>query len=322
MFLRIVTAMFSILLLFILFIYSCSKSQTEKTISEKTGDLKEIEYMDVVRFKIPADWLEEYPEKGGAIFYDSNNSIELRLNIVTLLKKDERISHKKMIEELQNTKWGRDREIEILPNGNALLESTEISEKSGQDVQVIRWQLANHLPSKGFQIALFSCRIFEPNRETYFKELLRREIRNATFITRQIKIENQINMELVVGITFFVLIGLQIATLIPSRIFKSKIRWELFIPFVSLPVYMGYESYYLRPEVLSTVPIRIDLLILHPLIIAAFISWIYRSAILLIKQKNRQTNLFALAKPSALLIITIVCFIGWWSFVLVVCQFY
>ena len=39
-------------------------------------------------------------------------------------------------------------------------------------------------------------------------------------------------MESVDAITFFVLIGLQIATLIPSRIFKSKIRWELFIPFI------------------------------------------------------------------------------------------
>ena len=104
----------------------------------------------------------------------------------------------------------------------------------------------------------------------------------------------------------WVLVVLQIATLVPSRIYKSQIRWELFIPFVSLPLYIGYESYYLRPEVLSGVPIRIDLFILHPLIIAAFISWILRSAILLIKQINRQTNLFALAKPSALLIISIV----------------
>ncbi len=129
-------------------------------------------------------------------------------------------------------------------------------------------------------------------------------------------------MESVVAITFFVLIGLQIATLIPSRIFKSKIRWELFIPFISLPIYIGYESYYLRPEVLATVPIRIDLLILHPLIIAAFIASIYRRATLLTKHKNKQTNLFVLSKPRVLLIITIVCFIGWWYFVLVVCQFY
>ena len=159
--------------------------------SEKTGDLKEIEFMDVVRFKIPADWLEEYSEKGGTIFYDSNKSIELRLNLVTLLRKDERISHKKMIEELQNIAWDRGREIEILPNGNALLEYTEISKKSGEDVQVIRWQLANHLPPNGFQIVLFSCRIFEPNKEAYFKELLGREIRNANFIAGQIKTKNQ-----------------------------------------------------------------------------------------------------------------------------------
>lgn len=129
-------------------------------------------------------------------------------------------------------------------------------------------------------------------------------------------------MELIIGITFFVLIGLQIATLIPARIFRSKIRWELFIPFISLPIYIGYESYYLRPEVLSTVPIRIDLLILHPLIIVAFTSSIFRWAILLTKHKDRQTNLLAFVKPSSFLIMTIACFIGWWYFILVVCQFY
>ena len=185
MFLRIVTATFPILLLFV---YSFSISQTEKAISKKPGDLKEIEYRDVVRFKIPADWLEEYPEKGAALFYDNNNSIELKLSIVTLLK---RISHQEMIEELQNTKWGKGRKIEILPNGNALLEYTEVSEKSGQDIPVIKWLLANHLPQNGFQIALFSCKIFEANTETYFKELLRREIRNATFIAGQIKTKDQ-----------------------------------------------------------------------------------------------------------------------------------
>lgn len=118
-------------------------------------------------------------------------------------------------------------------------------------------------------------------------------------------------MEKINGILFFVLVGFQITTLLPSKI--TKIKWQLLIPLITLPVYIWYESYFLRPEVLATVPIRIDLLILHPVIIAGFIVSIIRSVILI---KNKEKIGYIALLP------LIASFIYWWYYVLVVCMFY
>ena len=118
-------------------------------------------------------------------------------------------------------------------------------------------------------------------------------------------------MEKINRILFFVLIGLQIITLLPSKI--TKIKWQLFLPLMTLPLYIWYESYFLRPEILKTTPIRIDLFILHPLITAAFISSIIRSIFML---KNRKvTACIGLTTVSA-------CFIYFWYHILVICRFY
>ena len=79
-------------------------------------------------------------------------------------------------------------------------------------------------------------------------------------------------MELINGVIFYIILGLQIVTFLPTKIFKHKIKWQLSIPFITVLLYILYESYYLRPEVLVTVPIRVDLLLLHPAIIAGFIA--------------------------------------------------
>jgi hypothetical protein len=118
-------------------------------------------------------------------------------------------------------------------------------------------------------------------------------------------------MELINGILFFVLLGLQTITILPSKI--TKIRWQLFIPLVSLLLYIWYESYYLRPEVLEGVPIRVDLLVLHPLIVAAFILSLIRS-IFMWKNKRIMGGIAFIAILSS--------FIYWWYHILVVCQFY
>lgn len=113
------------------------------------------------------------------------------------------------------------------------------------------------------------------------------------------------------GILFFLIAGLQIIALLPSKI--TKIKYYILFPLLSLPLYIKYESYFRQPEVLATIPIRIDILVLHPLIIAAFLFSIVRS-IMMIKIKK--------LKASLALTAIVAGFIYWWYYILVICKFY
>lgn len=121
------------------------------------------------------------------------------------------------------------------------------------------------------------------------------------------------------GLLFFVLVGLQIITLLPLK--TKKIKWQFFIPFITLPLYVWYESYFLRPEVLETIPIRIDLLILHPAILAGFIATTIRW-IILIKNRSKKDNLSTLAGFAVAILFILACFAGFIYYILVWCGFY
>lgn len=113
------------------------------------------------------------------------------------------------------------------------------------------------------------------------------------------------------GILFFLILGFQIAAIFPLKITKMKFR-ILFL-LLSLPLYIIYEAYFQQPEVLATVPIRVDFLILHPIIIAAFAVNILRSIIMI--KKKEQVGFFVLA-------VLLGSFIYWWYYIIVVCMFY
>jgi len=116
-------------------------------------------------------------------------------------------------------------------------------------------------------------------------------------------------LEILNGLLFFLILGLQILAIIPLK----KLNWKIFIPFISLFLYILYESYFMRPEVSITVPIRIDLFIIHPVIIASFTVNIIRS-IIIIKKKEKIGIIALLALLAG--------FIYWWYYILVVCMFY
>ncbi len=123
-------------------------------------------------------------------------------------------------------------------------------------------------------------------------------------------------METINGILFFVILGLQIVVFIPARILRDKAKIQLFIPFITLLLYIWYESYSLRPEVLATVPIRIDLLLLHPAILVGFITTTIRWIILI---KKRKGNLIVLFTAIILLLASLA---GLLYYILVTCGFY
>ncbi|MDD5688152.1 MAG: hypothetical protein PHE88_10020 [Elusimicrobia bacterium] len=111
-----------------------------------------------------------------------------------------------------------------------------------------------------------------------------------------------------IGILFFVLVGLQIITIIPLPSKIPKTKWQLFVPVVSLLLYIRYEHIMLS----TGNNIRVDLGILHPLIITAFITSIIRSILM---WKNRKINVIYL-------IVVISSFLYWLYYIYFVCLFY
>ena len=108
----------------------------------------------------------------------------------------------------------------------------------------------------------------------------------------------------------YTLIALQILTLLPAKLFK---KINLLFPLITLPIYISYEAYFLQPEISIQIPIRIELLLLHALIIAAFSSSIIR----LVKTRKENKKFAGIA-----LLFVIGSFIYWWYYILVICMFY
>jgi len=109
----------------------------------------------------------------------------------------------------------------------------------------------------------------------------------------------------------FILVALQILTILPSKLFKSKIN--LLLPVITLPIYISYEAYFLQPEISVNVPIRVELLPLHALIITAFILSIIR--LVRIRKESKKFSGIALFFVAG-------SFIYWWYYILVACMFY
>ena len=109
-------------------------------------------------------------------------------------------------------------------------------------------------------------------------------------------------MEIINGIIGCIILGLQIVILLPARIFRSKAKIQSFIPFVTLLLYILYESYFQLPGVVVSVPIRIDLFLLHPVILIGFIVAIIRG----ILSKQGKGSLIALLSLAGFLYYTLV----------------
>lgn len=115
-------------------------------------ELKTIDYRGgLLRFRIPAAWLEEYEPEGGGTFYrDEPDSGTLRLNILTFEGKA-----KPDKQALLNA-VARSEPPEWLPTGNALVSYREAATGDGEPVMLFHWKLANAAEPKHLRLALFS----------------------------------------------------------------------------------------------------------------------------------------------------------------------
>jgi len=146
------------------------------------SQLKTIDYRGgVIRFRIPANWREEYEEEGGATFYaDDEPSGTLRLNILTF--EGSAVPGR---EELLDT-LRRDGAVpEWLPTGHAFSKQTSEAEEDGVAITVFLWQLASGVAPRHLRIAVFSytldTRDAGSRRALAEQALLEAEIRAAPF---------------------------------------------------------------------------------------------------------------------------------------------
>jgi len=129
-------------------------------------ELKEINYRGgILRFKIPANWIEEYEENGGGTFYeDAPDTGTLRLNILTMQAPSE-VEGDLSVEALLMMPDVEAEKIVKLDNGNAITRSLERTKEQRKKITLYWWYLANYVPPDYVRIANFSYTILSSQED-------------------------------------------------------------------------------------------------------------------------------------------------------------
>jgi hypothetical protein len=157
-----------------------------RTASAGEPKLKKISYRGgVVEFSIPANWKEEYEQDGGGMFYEqSADSATLRLNVITA-KSPSPINEKSASDTLRGLKAAHSRQVDLLPNGNALLHFSEPAVEAGHKLHMLFWIVANPVGTNHVRVATFSYTLLEgkQNQARFTNEiaLIDSQIRKTTF---------------------------------------------------------------------------------------------------------------------------------------------
>lgn len=153
-------------------------------------EMKSIEYRGgVVTFRIPADWVEEYGDRGGGTFYRNvPDAGTLRLHVTTMAN-DNLVTPEFVYDEVAST-WNdkilsSDAKLERLPNGNTMIRYRKNSFSWFKRIVLHFWEVYNAVPPHHMRIALFSYTILraqETDPRTLAElNLLDGEIRAAAF---------------------------------------------------------------------------------------------------------------------------------------------
>lgn len=124
-----------------------------------TDDLKTISYRGgVVRFRIPADWVESYEADGGGEFYDdAPQSGTLRLNVLMFEQTGQ--GHLESAFAFLSRSAGQmspGAAVIERADGNASLSYWRFAAENGEDLAIRCWQVANAVPPRHMRMAVFS----------------------------------------------------------------------------------------------------------------------------------------------------------------------
>ena len=151
------------------------------------SSLKEISYRGgLVRFRVPANWREEYPPDGGACFYeDVADSGTLRLETITATSPTSitAADSPRVLADISRATSAES--IEVMPSGYALSRYCQCPIERGQELHVAYWSIAQVVPSSKIRVATFSYTLLAgQEHEPRFQEELRlvdAEVRKSTF---------------------------------------------------------------------------------------------------------------------------------------------
>jgi hypothetical protein len=151
---------------------------TFKTITYRGG---------IVRFRIPANWKEEFEEAGGGTFYAPvEDSGTLRLNVVTAsAPTDKPLTNQIPAELLAGPAARYGVAVTPLREGISMVCYDLEDNERGQPISIRCWQVAQSLPPKNARVAMFTYTLL---RQQFLDrafvaelEMLDREIRAAEF---------------------------------------------------------------------------------------------------------------------------------------------
>jgi hypothetical protein len=153
-----------------------------------TPKLKIIHYRGgVVRFRIPAHWLEEYEPEGGGTFYaPGDDTGTLRLNVTTLQAPDEKswlaIDAQAM---LASDALRKGVPIQSLRPGVAMMRYDVSSREGSEDLIIRFWQLVQIVPPRHMRQCIFSYTLLASRKDDRLTrqelDLLDHEIAAAEF---------------------------------------------------------------------------------------------------------------------------------------------
>ena len=126
--------------------------------------MKTINYRGgIVRFRIPADWQEEYEETGGGTFYKPGDSTgTLRLNVMTFRAPHGKPSTAASANDvLAATSAKHSSPIISLREGVAMTQYDLSSEEKGERIWIRTWQVAQVIPPEHVRILVFSYTLLE-----------------------------------------------------------------------------------------------------------------------------------------------------------------
>lgn len=145
--------------------------------------LREVVHRGIVRFHIPASWIEEASPEGGAAVFNASRAWTLRVELLPL-DWARPVDAKAVAEALGGLKPRLERTVEVLASGLVLMKCLDAAHEEGRALLLYSWRLGQPLPEASARIALFTLTAPKSRAEDVALRsdlaTLEREIRRAT----------------------------------------------------------------------------------------------------------------------------------------------
>ncbi len=146
----------------------------------KNNNSKIINYQNILTFKIPNSWIEEYDDSGGVFYEDHPTSGTLRVKLISIdiPRSKNTINH--AVDILYDIS-AKESKIIILPNGNTYTMSYEETVDDGIEITIYYWHLIQAIKNNKTRLVNLSYTILTDKLNT---DSIRHEI---SYITKEVE---------------------------------------------------------------------------------------------------------------------------------------